>query len=154
MFIVDISDCRESATPQAESVRALVGAIANDARVTEGSLSIAIVDDATMHQLNRKYLEHDYPTDVLSFVLEREANRLEGEVVVSHDTAANCAVRYGWPADDELLLYVVHGMLHLVGFDDATPEDRAKMRSAEARYLAQVGLRVPAERPAADAQRP
>ena len=67
------------------------------------------MDDRTIQQLNRQYLDHDEPTDVLSFLLEREAERLEGEIVVSRDTAACSAPAYGWTPADELLLYVIHG---------------------------------------------
>jgi probable rRNA maturation factor len=108
--------------------------------VGHAQLSIAIVDDATIHELNRRYLEHDYPTDVLSFTLERDNEHLEGEVIASAETAARSAADYGWSADDELLLYVVHGTLHLVGHDDGTPDERAVMRRLERRYLASFGL--------------
>ena len=92
---------------------------------------MAAVDDRTIHQLNRRYLDHDYPTDVLSFVLEEGPGTVEGEIIVSGDTAAASAPGYGWPAQDELLLYVIHGMLHLVGYDDKSPADAARMRQAE-----------------------
>ena len=68
-------------------------------------LSVAVVDDPTIHELNRQFLDHDYPTDVLSFLLERDGDALEGEVVVSADTRGPRRSN-GWPADDELLLYV------------------------------------------------
>jgi probable rRNA maturation factor len=84
-------------------------------------------------------LNHDYPTDVLSFLLERNDNRLEGEIIVSADTALSAAPRYGWSAGDELLLYVIHGALHLVGYDDQTPEAQAEMRRHEAAILARFG---------------
>ena len=103
-------------------------------------ISIALVDDPTIHALNRQYLDHDYPTDVLSFMLEHERDFLEGEVVVSGETALDASRAYGWEAADELLLYVVHGMLHLVGFDDQTATARAAMRRAERDYLRHFGL--------------
>ena len=103
-------------------------------------MSIAVVDDARMHELNRRYLDHDYPTDVLSFVLAHVGNHLDGQIVVSFDYAAREAARYGWNADDELLLYVIHGSLHLVGYDDLNPEVKQEMRAAEQKYLAQFGL--------------
>lgn len=106
-------------------------------------VSIAVVDDPTIHELNRRYLEHDYPTDVLSFVLERSAKRLEGEVVVSADTAADRAAEYGWEPHDELLLYVIHGILHLVGFRDKDPPQRKQMRGAERHYVELCGVRWP-----------
>lgn len=111
-----------------------------DARIQEAEISVAVVDDPTIHELNRQYLNHDYPTDVLSFVLDRSKKRLEGEVIVSADTALATAPEYGWPGVDELLLYVIHGTLHLVGGLDATPEQRAEMRGRERTYLARFGL--------------
>jgi probable rRNA maturation factor len=60
---------------------------------------------------------------------------------VEQQNAAREAERYGWTTDDELLLYVIHGCLHLVGHDDRTPEDRAAMRAAETRHLAEFGLK-------------
>jgi probable rRNA maturation factor len=117
--------------------------VLGEAGIEAGEISIAIVDDARMHELNRQYLAHDYPTDVLSFVLERdeEAKSLDGEIVVSADYAAREAPRYGWTASDELLLYVIHGALHLVGHDDQSPDSKAAMRAVETVVLARLGLR-------------
>jgi probable rRNA maturation factor len=117
--------------------------VLTEAGISSGEISVAVVTDERMHELNRKYLQHDFPTDVLSFVLDRdeEAHALDGEIVASADYAAREAERYGWTTDDELLLYVIHGCLHLVGHDDRTPEDRAAMRAAETRHLAEFGLK-------------
>jgi probable rRNA maturation factor len=112
------------------------------AGIRDGEVSVAVVTDTEMHALNRQYLDHDYPTDVLSFVLEHddEQDLLEGQIIASIDYAAKEAERFGWSADDELLLYVIHGALHLVGHDDHTPEGRDAMRRAEAEHLARFGL--------------
>ena len=116
--------------------------VLEEAGIRSGEISIGVVGDARMQELNRQYLQHDYPTDVLSFVLEHDsdAGLLDGEVIVSAEYAAREAGRYGWTADDELLLYVIHGCLHLVGHDDTTPEAKQAMRVAEARFLASFGL--------------
>ena len=106
------------------------------------NVSVAIVDDETIHQLNRQFLDHDYPTDVLSFALEDDPPRLEGEIVVSVDTARRCALEAGWPPESELLLYAVHGALHLAGFGDKNPQDALEMRTAEARLLAQLDVPI------------
>jgi probable rRNA maturation factor len=103
-------------------------------------LSVAVVDDATIHALNRQFLKHDYPTDVLSFLLENEPDRMEGEVVISADTARAQAERLGVRLADELLLYLIHGVLHLVGFDDTSPRQRDRMRHAERQYMEQCGV--------------
>lgn len=112
-----------------------VRAVVHDAAFRSAAISIAIVDDPTMHELNRQYLEHDYPTDVLSFVLSEDDNHLEGEVIISADTAAAEAAAIGWPAAAEQLLYAIHGALHLVGYRDKAPAEAREMREAEARYL-------------------
>lgn len=108
--------------------------------IDEAEISLAVVDDRAIHELNRRWLNHDEPTDVLSFVLEAAEGRLEGEIIVSADTAAASAPRFGWTAADELLLYVVHGALHLVGYDDLDAEAKSEMRRQERACLAQLGL--------------
>jgi probable rRNA maturation factor len=123
-----------------DQARQAIAAILQDAGVRRGSISIAIVDDPQIHELNRRYLDHDYPTDVLSFVLEREGDLLEGEVVVSADTALRTAQRLNWPAEHELLLYVVHGTLHLAGYDDLDPASKVQMRQQERLVLARAGI--------------
>ena len=109
------------------------------------TVSIAVVDDPTIHALNVQYLKHDYPTDVLSFVLEESPECVEGELVVSTDTAIREAPEAGWTASDELLLYVIHGTLHLVGYDDHEPADQVEMYAAEAHYLQRMGLALPSD---------
>ena len=88
--------------------------------VEPASISIALVDDATIHAINRKHLGHDWPTDVISFLLSEPARpELAGELVVSaemaaaHGAASRRSTRW-----TELSLYVVHGLLHLCGYDD------------------------------------
>lgn len=108
--------------------------------ITAATISLAVVDDPTIHELNRRHLGHDYATDVLSFVLEASPDRFEGEVIVSADTAISSAGRFDWSPADELLLYVIHGCLHLAGHDDQTDEARAIMRDREKHYLAEFGL--------------
>ncbi len=116
--------------------------VLKDTGIRLAEISIAIVSDERMHELNRQYLQHDYPTDVLSFVLGRDerGRSLDGEIIASSDYAAREAAGYGWTTQDELLLYVIHGCLHLVGYDDTTSQGQAEMRAAEAKYLREFGL--------------
>jgi probable rRNA maturation factor len=136
--MLDIAIAREHPTAAVDEqrLRRAVKSILTDAGIAAGEISIAIVNDARMHELNRRYLNHDYPTDVLSFVLARDGDRLDGQIIVSADYAAREAAPYGWSADDELLLYTIHGALHLVGYDDLSPEAKQEMREQERRYLA------------------
>ena len=127
-------------------LRDVAKTILRDAGVHGGSLSIAIVDDATIHVMNREYLQHDYPTDVLSFLLEEDLKEFEGQVVVSSETAIQNANEYGWRAEEELLLYVIHGTLHLAGYRDKTEADRAAMRQAEVQALRNCGVELPSSK--------
>jgi probable rRNA maturation factor len=114
--------------------------IVEEAGYKSAEISIAIIDDETIHELNRRHLGHDYPTDVLSFVFEDNTDHLFGEVIVSADTAARNAHDYGWTTNDEVLLCVIHGVLHLVGYDDTNPEARAEMQDREQLFLSRFGL--------------
>lgn len=114
-----------------------------DSKFASATISLAVVDDPAIHVLNQKYLQHDWPTDVLSFVLDANDTHLNGEVVLSADTAAATAAEGGWQPADEQLLYVIHGMLHLVGLDDQTEADARNMRAAERFYLAECGVELP-----------
>jgi probable rRNA maturation factor len=115
-------------------------AVLADSSFSSAMISLVVGDDAAMHELNRQYLDHDWPTDVLSFVLDDSSNRLEGEVIISAETAAEAAAELGCSAAAEQLLYVIHGMLHLVGYRDKTASDAEEMRAAEARFLRQFGF--------------
>lgn len=117
--------------------------ILQDAGVRRGSLSVAVVDDAAIQRINKEFLQHDYPTDVLSFALEEGLDAFEGEVLVSAETARHNAAQFGWPPENELALYVIHGTLHLAGYRDKTPADQTTIREAETRYLRTLGIEPP-----------
>ena len=105
-------------------------------------LSIAVVDDGTMAELHRRYMADATPTDVLTFDLrdDVEAAQIEGEIVVSADTACRQALRRHIEPDQELLRYVIHGVLHLRGMNDDTAAGRQRMRRAETRVLNEIAL--------------
>lgn len=95
-------------------------------------VSIALVDDAAIQELNARYRGKEQPTDVLSFAQEQEiaipgAPRLLGDIVVSLDTALRQAREGGRPLDDEVAQLVIHGTLHLLGYDDATTKGYTEM---------------------------
>jgi probable rRNA maturation factor len=121
--------------------------------IKRANISLAIVNDREIHDINRRYLEHDEPTDVISFVLEQDDGLVDGEIVASAETAAAAAKNFGWSAADELLLYVIHGTLHLAGYDDLKPTAQRAMRKRERFYLAKFGLK-PQYEPSQGAARP
>jgi probable rRNA maturation factor len=121
--------------PQRAAMVKVIRAIARDYGWHRGEISVAIVDDATIHALNRQYLHHDYPTDVISFDLTENEELLEGEIIASLDTAFRVASENGWEPMQELMLYIIHGMLHVVGLDDRSEAEAQRMRVEERHYL-------------------
>jgi probable rRNA maturation factor len=111
--------------------------------VASAKISFVFVGDDEMADLNEKHLGHQGPTDVLTFDLRDDGSpggAVEGEIVVSVDTAAREAAARGHSRDAELALYAVHGVLHLLGYDDGTKEQAARMHEVEDRVFTALGL--------------
>ena len=118
----------------------IASAILHDHGFAQGELSIALVDDSTIRDLNQQYLNHDWETDVISFVLDEGEGWLAGQLIVSTDTASRVAKEIESSFEAELALYVAHGTLHLVGFDDLDDSAAVEMRAAERMYLDQFSI--------------
>ena len=99
-----------------------------------GNISIIFCSDNYILDINRKYLEHDYFTDIITFDY-CEGDRLSGDLFISVDSVRENAIEYKTDFRDELNRVMVHGILHLIGYDDHTDEDIAVMRSKENYYL-------------------
>lgn len=109
--------------------------------IADAEISLAFVDNPTVHALNKRYLNHDEPTDVLSFPLsEPNAKKLAGELVLGAEVAKVQAEGRGHEVQAELALYVIHGLLHLCGYDDKTPAAAGEMRERERHYLRLLNL--------------
>ncbi|GAA5508782.1 rRNA maturation RNase YbeY [Novipirellula caenicola] len=105
-----------------------------------GEIGVRVTNDAEIRQINARHLDHDYETDVISFAYSDEPPTLEGELVVSLETARRVADRVGWSVENELLLYVVHGTLHIAGMDDLEDDVRQAMRDAECQVMQSLGI--------------
>lgn len=98
--------------------------------ISEGELSIAFVDDAQIAQVHADFMDDPTPTDVITFPANPEMESA-GEIIVSVDHARSRSAELREPFSRELSLYLIHGWLHLAGYDDRNESDRAKMREAE-----------------------
>ena len=105
-------------------------------------LSVALVGDNRMRELHNMYMGIDSPTDVLTFELDHDPRGkvLAGEVVVCVPEARRQAKLRGTRAVDEVLLYALHGMLHLCGHDDKTAQGFKRMHAMEDRILTRLGV--------------
>src|SRR5688572_31585594 len=122
-------------------MRELVRTVLKGEQIADGEISLAFVDNPTIHRLNKQFLNHDEPTDVLSFPLsDPSAKKLTGELVLGVEVAQEQAAGRGHDVHAELALYVIHGLLHLCGYDDKTDKGAAEMRERERHYLRQLNL--------------
>jgi len=141
MIKISIANRQESMTVSRDQLREVVLAVLKGEGFDDAKISLALVDNETIHVLNKRYLNHDEPTDVLSFPLSAPtAATLEGELVIGIGVAQSQAAERGHSEQAELALYVIHGLLHLCGEDDTTPETATSMRKKERHYLHQLGL--------------
>jgi probable rRNA maturation factor len=156
MYEIGISNQQEHVQIDEAFLRGVAERTLAEEGVATAEISVAIVDNATIHDLNRRYLEHDFETDVLSFLLESSpepgfapgapgprgaGRRIEGEIILSGEMAARRAGEFLWSPHDETVLYLVHGLLHLVGYDDLTEAERRIMREREGAILSLWNLR-------------
>ncbi|MFO0977106.1 MAG: rRNA maturation RNase YbeY [Planctomycetaceae bacterium] len=193
MFVeLDVLNQQTKVTIDIEKLRQAAMAVLQAEHVASAVLSVTVVDNSTIHVINRDHLNHDYPTDVISFQLEfssdaelppeddqddnwsgeddpdstadeedemesddasdgspdsisvgtlrAEGCQIEGEVIVSAEYAEQMAGEAGWTAMDELTLYVVHGILHICGYDDLTTAEKTVMRQREVAVMKTLGL--------------
>ena len=99
-----------------------------------GDINVIFCSDNYILDINQKYLQHDYFTDIITFDY-CEGNKLSGDLFISVDSVRENSIYYHTAFDDELNRVIVHGLLHLIGYDDHTEEDIALMRSKENYYL-------------------
>lgn len=118
-------------------------------------LSLALVGDARMSQLHTQFMGIAGPTDVLTFPLDVDARgrTTSGEVIICVPEATRRARESGEKVERELLLYAVHGLLHLCGYDDRTDRDFRRMHRTEDMILTKIGVGPVFRRKAAGARR-
>ncbi len=113
----------------------------------EQDLTIAVEGDDRLHELNRDYLGIDAPTDVLSFPsgeeIDPETERVYlGDIILSYPRALQQATSAGHEVMSEIQLLVIHGVLHLLGYDHATPEEKTAMWAAQAEAIQTLGIHL------------
>lgn len=141
MIKVSIASPQEVVPIDRGAVRQLVRTVLEGEGEPDAEISLAFVDNPTIHQLNKRYLDHDEPTDVLTFPLsDSGARKLAGELVLGAEVARDQAASAGHAVEAELALYVIHGLLHLCGYDDKKPQDAVAMHERESHWLKTLGL--------------
>jgi len=158
MYEIHFTDQQQVLQVEAAWVEEILHGTLQAEQVAGAEIAVALLDDAGIHLVNREHLQHDYPTDVISFLYAAEPTEgfsgttgsaaaprgagliLDGEILVSTQTAARVAAEVEVPATTELALYIVHGLLHLCGYDDHGESERQLMRSREREILTRWDL--------------
>lgn len=99
-----------------------------------GEIAVVFCSDDYLLNVNRQFLKHDYYTDIITFDY-CEGDLLSGDLLISVDSVRDNASHFGTSFDEELHRVIVHGLLHLIGYDDHSKEDRKQMREKENSYL-------------------
>jgi probable rRNA maturation factor len=105
---------------------------------TVGDLNYMFCSDEHVLQVNRDFLQHDYYTDIITFDMSEEEDKIEGDIFISVDRVADNASQLAITPEQEMRRVLAHGMLHLCGYGDKTDEEAAQMRAKEDEWLAQL----------------
>jgi len=139
MIVVQIAEDFNDIDVNLPRLEKLVKAVCNRFKVSAATVSIAIVDNVRIRKLNKRFLNCNHPTDCLSFDLSDDKNRKSFELAVNAEMAVRQAKLRGHSAEAELALYITHGLLHNLGFDDTEKTQAEKMHRTENEILQQLG---------------
>ena len=132
---VVVTNAHSSRGSDEEALAQLIRRVVDEEGATLDFIGLVLCDHARLRALNRSHLGHDYDTDVLSFPLTEDEGVVDGEIYVDLDTAAERHEEFDSSYDEEVRRYVVHGVLHLLGYDDRTTEAKEAMHRREDRYV-------------------
>ena len=116
-----------------EAIKRVFEGEKNQRKVSEIKVNVIYLNDDEIHNMNKEFLSHDYPTDVITFTLEE--NPLEGEIYIGAGVAKDQAREYRVSVRNECLRLAVHGALHLCGYEDNTDKKRQEMHLLENKYM-------------------
>jgi probable rRNA maturation factor len=115
-------------------IEKIIRCIIDDGRKKLGEIDIVITSDNEILEINQKYLQHNYLTDIITFDYNTKSN-VNGDLFISCETVKRNAISYRQNFKKELLRVIIHGVLHLLGYDDKSEKERTYMRSLEDIYL-------------------
>lgn len=117
------------------TVKNIILALANEFGIKDIFIEVNFVSSDTLLGINKKYLHHNYRTDIITFDYSNERNILDGEILISLEDAWKNSKSYKVSFDNEVMRLVIHGILHLLGFDDITNYKRKKMKALEDKLI-------------------
>ncbi len=112
-------------------VHSIVSFLKDTLKFSIKSLNVNFVSSEIMIEINKQYLNHNYDTDVIAFNYSGDNINFDGEIFISISQAIDNAIRFNVNLDSELIRLIVHGILHLLGYDDKKSSDKKKMKAEE-----------------------
>jgi probable rRNA maturation factor len=147
MAKIEITDLQDHVRLDRKQILQIIRRVIKEEGRSAKSLSIVLTDNRHMRDLNREYLGHDSLTDVISFPLEdldwptaQASGGINGEIIASAELAFQQAQSTNTDPRAELMLYLVHGLLHLMGYDDRKPDQARRMHAREDALLEEFGF--------------
>ncbi len=140
--MVEIADLQKHYEINKSKIKKAVKVVLNK-EVRSAKLSIAFVDNEEIKRLNERFLGSNEVTDVIAFPLDNKEGILSGEIVISVETAVEVANKKKSSVEGEIILYLVHGILHLLGYNDNNKKNAKIMHEKESEILAFLGYNVP-----------
>ena len=149
MAKIEITDLQDHIPLDKKTILQVVRHVIKEEGRTAKSLSVVLTDNRHIRDLSNEYLQRDTVTDVISFPLEDPEwpegqhatnGSINGEIIASAERAYYQAQAIHGNPEAELLLYIVHGLLHLVGYDDRTPRQARTMHAREDTLLSELGF--------------
>jgi rRNA maturation RNase YbeY len=109
----------------------LIKSISEEIEFKIYSLEINFVDLETIKEVNNTYMKHNYETDIVTLDYSKKNDRLDTELFISYDVAKENAEKFKVSLNEELIRLIIHGILHVTGFDDTSPAEKRKMKKVE-----------------------
>jgi len=125
-------------------IRQIIFNLSAELKFAIASIHVSFVDKKEILDLNEKFLQHHFTTDILTFNYSGSTTNLDGEIIISYDDAAENAKRFRTTVKEEYLRLVIHGILHLVGYDDQQKNEKFIMKRKETLLVKKLRYLIPA----------
>jgi rRNA maturation RNase YbeY len=132
----------ESYQECSENTKPWIRAVIQEEGYKEGDINYIFMSDEMLLAINKRHLNHDFYTDIITFDLSEEEKEISCEIYISTDRVMENATEYGEIYPREMHRVMIHGILHLCGYEDHTDEERNEMRAKEDYYLSKLDLNI------------
>jgi probable rRNA maturation factor len=139
MIVVDVTSVAGVRTISGVAFREIVQHVCAKQKIRAAEFSFVVVNDRLIRAINKKFLNHDFVTDVITFPLEQK--RIVAEIYINEQQMRRQAKENGVTMKNEMTRLAVHGILHALGYDDLTTAEKRTMDSIQERYVAELSLK-------------